>query len=123
LFRRMAIERGFYSEELLTKIAETGRATGISEVPLDLQRLFVTAYDVAPEWHARMQAAFQKHCDNSISKTCNLPREATHDDVARTYLLAYELGCKGITVYRDGSREDQVLSVPGGNGTAAKTAD
>jgi ribonucleoside-diphosphate reductase alpha chain len=123
LFRRMALERGFYSDELLQKIAETGRVTGIPEVPLDVQRLFVTAYDVAPEWHVRMQAAFQKHCDNSISKSVNLPREATPEDVARVYTLSYELGCKGITVYRDGSREDQVLSVGGDNGTSRKTSD
>ena len=123
LFRHLAIERGFYSEALMKKIAETGRVTGNPDVPLDVQRLFVTAYDVAPEWHVRMQAAFQKHCDNSISKTINMPRQATPADVAQSYLQAYKLGCKGITVYRDGSREDQVLSVPGGNGAARTASD
>jgi ribonucleoside-diphosphate reductase alpha chain len=111
LFRELALARGFYSESLMRRIAETGRVTGVAGVPEDVQRLFVTAYDVAAEWHVRMQAAFQKHCDNAVSKTVNLPHGATVGEVANVYRLAYEAGCKGITVYRDGSRYGQVLQV------------
>src|SRR5215831_14299045 len=89
LFRHTAIERGFYSQELLARIAQTGRLTDADGVPADVRSLFVTAYDVAPEWHVRMQAAFQKHCDNAVSKTANLPADATAEEVARVYRLAY----------------------------------
>jgi ribonucleoside-diphosphate reductase alpha chain len=109
-FRRMAMERGFYSEELMRRIAASGSVAEIDEVPEDVRRLFVTAYDIAPEWHVRMQAAFQRHVHNSVSKTINFPADALPGDVARSYLLAYRLGCKGVTVYRDRSREEQVLS-------------
>jgi ribonucleoside-diphosphate reductase alpha chain len=110
-FEKAAKEQGFYSEELMREIAETGTLHGMDQVPEEVRRVFVTAHDVAPEWHIRMQAAFQKFTDNAVSKTVNLPREATIADVKKIYDLAYELGCKGVTIYRDGSKENQVLSV------------
>lgn len=109
LFEKVAKERDFYSVELMRKIARTGSVKDFKEVPEDVQRLFVTALDVAPEWHVRMQAAFQKYVDNAVSKTVNLPYEATIEDVRRIYLLAYKLKCKGITIFRYGSRKEQVL--------------
>ncbi len=111
LFRAAAIEGGFYSEALMAKIAERGSVQGLPEVPPAIQRLFVTALDIEPEWHVRIQAAIQRHTDNGVSKTVNLPASATVEDVGRVYRLAYELGCKGTTVYRYGSRPSQVLSV------------
>lgn len=110
LFESVARERGFYSEELMRKIAESGTLHGIEEVPEDVRDLFVTAHDVSPESHVRMQAEFQTFTDNAISKTVNLPHDATVEDVREIYKLAYDLGCKGITVYRDGSRSGQVLT-------------
>ena len=110
IFRRVAEERGFYSEELMEKIADHGTVRGIAEVPEDVQRVFVTAHDIAPEWHVRMQAAFQKYVDNAVSKTVNFANEATVEDVRHVYDLAYELDVKGVTIYRDGSKEGQVLT-------------
>ena len=109
-FERVARDRGFYSHELMDTIAKTGSIRKIEEIPEDVRNIFVTAHDVTPEWHIRMQAAFQKYTDNAVSKTVNLPRDATADDVLKVYNLAYELGCKGVTIYRDGSKENQVLS-------------
>ncbi|MCS7286651.1 MAG: adenosylcobalamin-dependent ribonucleoside-diphosphate reductase [Anaerolineae bacterium] len=111
LFEKVAKERGFYNLEIMRKVAEKGRIQDIEEIPPDVRRVFVTALDIAPEWHVRMQAAFQRWTDNSISKTINLPFEATLEDVEKAILLAYELGCKGVTLYRDRSREAQVLNV------------
>ncbi len=108
-FVRIAKEQGWYSDELMARIAEEGHIH-FDEVPAEIQRIFVTAHDVTPEWHIRMQAAFQEYVDSAISKTCNFPREATETDVRKIYELAFELGCKGVTVYRDGSRPAQVLS-------------
>ncbi len=110
VFERVAKERDFYSDRLMKEIAEHGGCTGVSTVPEDVQRVFVTAHDITPEWHIRMQAAFQKHTDNAVSKTVNFPYSATQDDVKKVYMLAYKLGCKGVTIYRDGSRDEQVLS-------------
>ncbi|GBD31249.1 MAG: transcriptional regulator [Gemmatimonadales bacterium] len=108
-FVAIAKREGWYSDELMRKIAEAGHIH-FDEVPERWQRIFVTAHDVSPEWHIRMQAAFQEFVDSAISKTCNFPESATEDDVRKIYELAYELGCKGVTVYRDNSREQQVLS-------------
>jgi ribonucleoside-diphosphate reductase alpha chain len=108
-FVATAKKEGWYSEDLMQRIAENGHIH-FDEVPAQWQHVFVTAHDVTPEWHIRMQAAFQEFTDSAISKTCNFPTAATEDDVRRIYELAYELKCKGVTVYRDGSREMQVLS-------------
>ncbi len=108
-FVGIAESQGWYSEELMERIAQEGHIH-FDEVPEDVQRVFVTAHDIAPEWHVRMQAAFQEHVDSAISKTTNFAHEATTDDVRRIYELAFEAGCKGVTVYRDGSRPFQVLS-------------
>ncbi|HET8654296.1 MAG TPA: vitamin B12-dependent ribonucleotide reductase [Longimicrobiaceae bacterium] len=118
-FVRVAKERGFYSEALMKRIAEEGHIH-FPEVPEDVQRVFVTAHDITPEWHVRMQAAFQEYVDSAISKTTNFPHGATEEDVREIYELAFRLGCKGVTVYRDGSREGQVLST---GATARKTAE
>jgi ribonucleoside-diphosphate reductase alpha chain len=109
-FEKIAKERGFYSEDLMERIAETGSIADFDEIPDDVKDIFVTAHDVPPEDHVRMQAAWQKHTDNAVSKTINLPHDATINDVRSAYLLAYKLGCKGVTVYRDGCRAEQVLS-------------
>ncbi len=110
LFEKIAKERGFYSKELMERIAESNSLKEFDEIPEDVKRIFVTAADVTPEEHIRTQAAFQKHCDSSVSKTINLPNEATEDDVRTAYWQAYKTGCKGVTIYRDGSRQNQVLS-------------
>jgi ribonucleoside-diphosphate reductase alpha chain len=111
LFESIARQRGFYSRELMEKIAESGSLHDIEGVPEDVKKLFVTAHDISPEWHVRMQAAFQKYVHNAVSKTVNFAHQATAEDVKKSYLLAYELKCKGITVYRDRSREEQVLNI------------
>jgi ribonucleoside-diphosphate reductase alpha chain len=108
-FVAIARREGWYSEELIRRIAEEGHIH-FPEVPERWREVFVTAHDVSPEWHIRMQAAFQEYTDSAISKTCNFPHEATEDYVREIYEMAYRLGCKGVTVYRDGSRDLQVLS-------------
>jgi ribonucleoside-diphosphate reductase alpha chain len=93
-------------------IAEKGAIHGLSRIPEDVQKLFVTAHDIEAAWHVKMQSAFQKYTHNAVSKTVNLPQEATIEDVKTIYMLAYETGCKGVTIYRDNSRAEQVLSIP-----------
>ncbi len=114
-FVAIAKREGWYSDALVQRVAETGHIH-FDEVPAQWQRVFVTAHDVTPEWHIRMQAAYQEFTDSAISKTCNFPHEATEEDVEQIYRLAFQLSCKGVTVYRDGAREGQVLST----GTTAK---
>ena len=109
-FEEAARNGGFYSEELMQKLAEGAHLSDIKGVPDEDQAVFVTAHEITPEWHVRMQAAFQKSTDNAVSKTVNFPQEATREDVAKVYMLAYEEGLKGITIYRDGSRDTQVLT-------------
>ncbi len=110
-FRRVAEQRRFLSDELLRKIAAVGTVAHLPDVPDDVKRVFVCAHDISPEWHVRMQAGFQRHCDSSISKTINFPHSATVADVEGIYHLAFELGCKGVTVYRDGCREFQPMAL------------
>jgi ribonucleoside-diphosphate reductase alpha chain len=112
-FKKIAADEGFYSEELMEKIAETGNLKETGSVPPKYKRIFVTAHEISPKWHVRTQAAFQKFVDNAVSKTVNFPNDAKVSDVEDVYMLAYRLGCKGITIYRDKSRESQVLQVEG----------
>jgi ribonucleoside-diphosphate reductase alpha chain len=109
-FKKAAEEGGYYSDDLMRQLADVGSVRGLDGVPVEAQQAFATSHDIAPQWHVRMQAAFQKYTDNAVSKTINLPHDATIDDVADAYRLAYELDCKGITIYRDGSKDEQVLS-------------
>lgn len=101
--------QGVYSQAIVDEVAEKGSIQNI-DLPEELKKVFVTAMDIAPLWHVRMQAAFQKHTDNAVSKTVNLPNSATEDDIREVYWLAYKEGCKGVTVYRDGCRSLQVLA-------------
>ncbi len=111
VFKQVAQQEGFYSEELMRKIAKTGHIHDLDEIPEHIKKVFVTAHDVSPEWHIKMQAAFQKYTDNAVSKTVNFRNEATEEDVAEVFELAYKLDCKGVTIYRDGSRDFQVLNI------------
>lgn len=111
LFEQVARERGFYSDELMRKIAHTGTIAGFEEIPEDVRRVFVCAHDIDYLYHVRMQAAFQRYTDNAVSKTINFPHTATVDQVKAAYLAAWDLGLKGITVYRDASRSRQVLNI------------
>jgi ribonucleoside-diphosphate reductase alpha chain len=115
-FEEVARARGFFSESLMREIALRGTVQELEDVPEDVRRVFVTAHDISPLWHLEHQAAFQRHTENAVSKTVNFPNNATRDDVAEVYRLAYLKGCKGTTIYRDGSRDVQVLNV----GTGAK---
>jgi ribonucleoside-diphosphate reductase alpha chain len=122
LFEKVARREGFWSDDLPEKIVENhGSCRGIPPVPEKYQKIFATAHDVAPEWHVRMQAAFQKYIDAAVSKTINMSESANIADVENAYMLAYSLGCKGITVYRDGSRNNQVLNL-GNNKAPDKTS-
>jgi ribonucleoside-diphosphate reductase alpha chain len=111
LFEEMAKNGGFHSQELMEEVARKGSLRDIEGVPEQAKNLFITSHDITPDWHVRMQSAFQKYTDNAVSKTVNFSHEATTGDVARVYMLAYKEGCKGITIYRDRSRESQVLSI------------
>jgi ribonucleoside-diphosphate reductase alpha chain len=111
LFEEVAKKNGFYGQELAEQIAETGSIQQIKGIPDKIKRLFVTAHDISPEWHIRIQAAVQKYTDNAVSKTVNFPHDATPEDIDKVYRLAYETGCKGVTIYRYGSRDRQVLNV------------
>jgi ribonucleoside-diphosphate reductase alpha chain len=110
LFEALSRDRGFYSAELMREVGRRGSIQGLDDLPADVRQLFVTAHDIAPEWHIRTQAAFQRYVDNAVSKTVNFPNGATREDIAGAYLLAHKLGCKGLTIYRDGSRQEQVLN-------------
>ena len=110
-FEQVLRERGLYSVELMQEVVAKGGLHDIESLPADLKQVFATAHDVSPEWHVRMQAAFQDHTDNAVSKTVNFGHDATPDEVERVYLLADELGVKGVTIYRDGSRDEQVLNI------------
>ena len=110
LFEKIAKAEGFYSEALMQRIAEHGTIHDISEIPETIREIFVTAHDITPEVHISMQAAFQRHTDNAVSKTVNFPNDATMEDVEKVYRLAYQSNLKGVTIYRDGSRDEQVLS-------------
>ncbi len=110
-FEYIAKKRGFFSEELMKRLASGESIQNMNEIPSNVKRIFVTALEIEPSWHVKMQAAFQEYTDNAVSKTINLPNKATVEDIKEIYILAYKLGCKGITVYRDGSRQEQVLTV------------
>ncbi len=122
LFIKIAKKEGFYSKELAGKIARTGSVQSDDTVPDKIKRLFRISHEISPEWHVKIQAAFQKYTDNAVSKTVNFPADATKEDVEKVYLLAYKNGCKGVTIYRYGSREDQVLSIGGEKEEFAKIA-
>ncbi|SHJ25733.1 ribonucleoside-diphosphate reductase class II [Desulfatibacillum alkenivorans DSM 16219] len=111
LFEEMAKEQGFFTEDLAKNIALEGSIQEMTNIPKEVRRLFKTSHDISPDWHVRIQAAFQKYTDNAVSKTVNFPHTATREDVEKVFKLARETGCKGVTIYRDGSRDHQVLSV------------
>ncbi|MDF2989172.1 MAG: ribonucleoside-diphosphate reductase, adenosylcobalamin-dependent [Eubacterium sp.] len=111
VFKDAAVKGNFYSDELMKKIAKSGTIKNMEEIPKEVRDIFVTAHDVLPEWHVKMQAAFQRHTDNAVSKTVNLSHDATTDDVREVFSLAYKTQCKGVTIYRDGSRDMQVLNI------------
>ncbi len=119
IFETTALKEGFYSEELMTTIARKTSIQDVKEIPEHIRKLFVTAHDISAEWHVRMQAAFQKYTDNAVSKTINFPNSATPHDIEKAFWLAYKLRCKGITVYRHGSRQVQVLRPIESEGTVA----
>ncbi len=121
IFESVARERGFHSEGLMERIATDGTLANLSEVPGDVKRVFACAHDIAPEWHMQMQAAFQRHCDASISKTINFSEAATAEDVEKIYRMAYELRCKGVTVYRNGCRKHQPMALKNSDKTHQKS--
>ncbi|NCB62568.1 MAG: vitamin B12-dependent ribonucleotide reductase [Clostridia bacterium] len=111
ILKNTLTQRGLYSDSLMQKVVDEGSLAHVDGIPEDMKRVFVCAHDVSPIWHVKMQAAFQTHTDNAVSKTVNFPNTASKEEVAEVYRLAYELGCKGTTIYRDGSRDEQVLNI------------
>jgi ribonucleoside-diphosphate reductase alpha chain len=109
-FEKAARDGGFYSEALMQKLAEGESLAAIEGIPANVREIFITSHDISPEWHVKIQAAFQKYTDSAVSKTVNMPNEATIEDVKDVYMMAYRMGLKGITIYRDRSRESQVLN-------------
>ena len=107
--KKALMENRLYNDEIIERITREGSIKNIEEVPDKIKKIFVVGSDIAPEWHVRMQAAFQKYVDNGISKTVTLPKDATVEDIEKIFMMAFELGCKGISVYRFGSREGQVI--------------
>ncbi len=103
-------QKDIYSKDLMRKVSKSGSVRDLAEIPAEVKKIFVVATDIGPEWHIRMQTAFQKNTDNAVSKTINFPANATIEDVKRAYVMAYKLGCKGLTIYRDKTRESQVLT-------------
>lgn len=123
LFEKTALKRGFYTEEIRDSVLCKGSLQEVDGIPQEIKRLFVTAHDIKPDWHVKMQAAFQRYVDNAVSKTVNLPQHATKADVKRIFLMAYKLKCKGITVYRYGSKAEQVWYLKGFKGADLKFGD
>ena len=121
VFEEMARSKGILTDDLIDKLAGQSSIQNISEIPQDFKDIFVTAHDISPKWHVKTQAAFQKYVDNAVSKTVNFRNEADPEDVREVYELAYELGCKGVTIYRDGSRSEQVLSTDESKKKAARS--
>lgn len=119
VLKEMLEEKGLYSEELMRKVAKEGSIAHLTEIPADIRRIFVCAHDVSPIYHTKMQAAFQHHTDNAVSKTVNFTKDATKEEVSEVYMLSYKMGCKGVTIYRDGSRDSQVLNI----GSVKKDSD
>ena len=122
VLKELLERRGLYSDELMHRIAQEGTIAHMEEIPADIRRVFVSAHDISPLYHTKMQAAFQNHTDNAVSKTVNFPHDATKEEVAEVYRLAFTLGCKGVTIYRDGSREIQVLNLAKKDGEGKETA-
>ena len=121
-FKAASIDGNFYSEELMKEIAQKGSLHDVQSIPDSIKEIYVTSHDISPEWHIRMQAAFQKYTDNAVSKTVNLRHDATNEDVAEVFKHAFETGCKGVTIYRDGSRDMQVLNIGSVKGKEEKAA-
>ncbi|MHC4758973.1 MAG: vitamin B12-dependent ribonucleotide reductase, partial [Planctomycetota bacterium] len=111
VFKQIAEREGFFNEKLVEQIAKKGTIQDMSKIPAKIRKIFKCAHDIKPEGHIRMQAAFQRHCDAAVSKTINLPEDVSVGAVDKAYKMAYELGCKGITVYRKGSREGEPMCI------------
>ncbi len=111
IFKQIAEKNGFYSKKLEKQIARTASIQKITQIPAKIRRVFKCAYDIKPQWHIRMQAAFQRHCDAAVSKTINFSEKATVAAVDKAYRLAYQSDCKGITIYRRGSRSHEPMSL------------